>query len=187
MFPVSFKHYHYNYLPLKKQQLVYRCLLDRAWNDRVFQVAAHVRLVPSTQAIPLLPCSWIECESKIDADSGCSWGLTKDELAAGAAATYHRCELGVSSCWPNSLEARKGSSRPKNTSITFGTRTLPSAKEALVRRIKRLLLAAHKKAESWQNVIIRSDGKGLLSQEQARYFRYDSEQYFCALHTSLQL
>jgi hypothetical protein len=67
MFRVSFQHCHYYYLTLEKSQVAYPCPLDRAWKDRVFQVASNVLDTPSTRARPS-PAS-APNENKNDAES----------------------------------------------------------------------------------------------------------------------
>jgi hypothetical protein len=52
VFRVTYQHRHYYYLTKETEQAVYPSPLNRAWKERVLEMASNVLVIPSTRARP---------------------------------------------------------------------------------------------------------------------------------------
>jgi hypothetical protein len=154
MFRLTFQHQHYYYLTQETKQAIYPSPLNRAWKERVLEIAANVLVIPSTRARPSTVDSTTVLATSVgadaDADADVQESPNKRQRVENVA--------GTCSYWPESPEAyqlfkpRRSSGDGGGGSDSTDTTTITSPQEAVERRIIQLQ-AVHESADSWRGVV----------------------------------
>ena len=113
IFRVSFQHCHYYYLTQETEQVMYPSPLDRAWKERMHQIAASELLIPSTSARPaamsMISTTDTTAENIGDATNGAPAGGTVEEEEGSSPFKRQKQtdsrRTSTTSYWPYSPEA----------------------------------------------------------------------------------
>ena len=166
VFRVTYHHQHFYYLTQETRQAVYPSPLNRAWRDRVVEVAANVLTIPCTRATrPNLTTT----QEATDNTDNTSTDTVECHPSSQKRPRLQQMEEDSTeiSYWPDSPEARQlfqpitpAKSRRTLAVVDMTDDANETAKEALQRRI-RMLQSVYGSGEGWRNVIICRDEKNL--------------------------
>lgn len=157
MFRLTFQHQHYYYLTQETKQAMYPSPLNRAWKERVLEIAANVLVIPSTRARPsTVDSTTVVLATSVGAD------VVANPDVQESPNKRQRVENVTATCsyyWPESPEAYQ-LFRPRQSSGDGGRRasdstdttTIQSPQEAVERRIIQLQ-AVHESTEGWRGVV----------------------------------
>ncbi|KAI2501687.1 hypothetical protein MHU86_12755 [Fragilaria crotonensis] len=190
VFRVTYQHRHYYYLTKETEQAVYPSPLNRAWKERVLEMASNVLVFPSTRARP----SSIEVSTTDDAT------ITEQHDEQPRSNKRPRLEIEPQpqepqQYWPDSPEARQvfkpitACNNRRRTALggdsgTFSTLINETAKEALQRRIKVLQLV-HEDEQGWRNVVMGRDSDNYCTKLDVFEIRQRSIILCCAYNKKL--
>jgi hypothetical protein len=164
IFRVTYQHRHYYNLTQETGQAVYPSPLNRAWKDRVLEMASKVLVIPSTRARPSILLS-TSADATMTENDGINDEQPQPNKRPRLESEPQPQELQY---WPNSPEARQvfkpitaACNRKRRTaaggnSVTTSTLINETAQEALERRIK-VLQSVHEDEQGWRNVVMGRD------------------------------
>ena len=156
IFRVTFQHRHFYYLTLETKQAVYPSPLNKAWSEKVQEVAANVLIIPSTRARPATVDSVTVLLATSNQES--ANGEEREEQSDSKRQRMESLRVSLS-YWPSSHEAcqlflpnsRNGTSDSADESDSDSS-CIETAQEALERRIVKLQ-AVHDTEDSWRSIV----------------------------------
>ncbi|KAI2492110.1 hypothetical protein MHU86_22446 [Fragilaria crotonensis] len=191
VFHVRYRHQQFYYFTEETKQILYPSPLNRAWKERVLEVASNVLTIPSTRARPH------STSSSIDAENAGVINEDEQEVSPNKRRRVDGNNAGPStfSYWPESPEAyllfkpRRefvsvfDSAQNATTSTTM--EYIETPQEALERRILQLK-AVHESENSWRCVVQGGDPDNYCTKTEIYEIRQRSLFLILAYQLALQ-